>query len=179
MAWRGGQQHLDRLLGLSHLGGVGVITRDRDSGEVRIGKDGEPTVHYTLSGRDAAHMRQGIEGGARILEASGATSMFTGHQSVAEWTRASGESLDDFLRRAHSAGYAPGQCTMAALHLMGTAAMGSSPESSATSPDGATWDVPNVVVADASCFPTSSGVNPMISVEAIGVMNARRLAATL
>ncbi|NUS57248.1 MAG: hypothetical protein HOV66_20675, partial [Streptomycetaceae bacterium] len=40
-------------------------------------------------------------------------------------------------------------------------------------------EVPNVVVADASCFPTSSGVNPMISIEAIAYMNAARLADRL
>jgi glycine/D-amino acid oxidase-like deaminating enzyme len=62
MSWRGAQDHLDRMLGLAHLGGVGIITRDRDSGEVRVGKDGEPTVHYTVSDRDSAHMRRGIAG---------------------------------------------------------------------------------------------------------------------
>ncbi|MGW4244919.1 GMC oxidoreductase, partial [Nocardia sp. NPDC004722] len=46
-------------------------------------------------------------------------------------------------------------------------------------PDGVTWDVPNIVVADGSCFPTASGVNPMISIEAIAHMNATRLAARL
>jgi choline dehydrogenase-like flavoprotein len=62
---------------------------------------------------------------------------------------------------------------------MGSARMGGSPEISATDPDGATWDVKNIVVADASCFPTSSGVNPMVSIEAIAHMNAKRLAARL
>ena len=37
----------------------------------------------------------------------------------------------------------------------------------------------NLVVADASCFPTASGVNPMISIESIAYMNARRLADRL
>jgi choline dehydrogenase-like flavoprotein len=68
---------------------------------------------------------------------------------------------------------------MAALHIMGSARMGGSSATSAANPDGATWEVPNLVVADASTFPTSSGVNPMISVEAIAHMNARRLAAGL
>ena len=35
------------------------------------------------------------------------------------------------------------------------------------------------MVADASTFPTASGVNPMISIEAIAYMNASRLAARL
>jgi len=68
---------------------------------------------------------------------------------------------------------------MAALHIMGSARMGGSAEMSAVDPDGATWDVPNIIVADASTFPTSSGVNPMISIEAIAHMSATRLASRL
>ena len=37
----------------------------------------------------------------------------------------------------------------------------------------------DLVVADGSAFPTASGVNPMISIEAIAHMNATRLAARL
>jgi long-chain-alcohol oxidase len=102
MSWRGADRHLSRMLGLAHLGGIGVITRDRDSGEVRVGRDGEPIVRYSLSERDAAHMRQGIAGAARILEAAGSTEMFTGHQAGITWK--AGEDLDDFLRRADNAG---------------------------------------------------------------------------
>ena len=47
---------------------------------------------------------------------------------------------------------------------------------SAASPTGETWDVRNLVVADGSAFPTASGVNPMITIEAIAHLNATRLA---
>ncbi|WP_426184157.1 GMC oxidoreductase [Microbacterium sp. TWP3-1-2b2] len=57
--------------------------------------------------------------------------------------------------------------------------MGGSPETRAVDPDGATWEVPNLFVADASTFPTSSGVNPMVSIEAIAYMTATRLARRL
>ncbi|MEZ5186533.1 MAG: GMC oxidoreductase [Candidatus Nanopelagicales bacterium] len=179
MSWRGAQTHLDRMLGLAHLGGVGIITRDRDSGEVRVGKDGEPTVQDAVSERDRSHMRQGIAGAARILEAAGATSMFTGHQAGITWNRDSGEPVERFLTRADAAGYDPGRCAMAALHIMGTARMGGSPETSATDPDGATWEVGKPRSGRRLIVPCVVGVNPMVSVEAMGVMNARRLAARL
>ncbi|KAA1422968.1 FAD-binding protein [Mumia zhuanghuii] len=178
MAWRGADTHRERMLNLAHLSGVGVITRDQDSGEVKVGKDGEPTVHYALSARDEARLRQGVAGAARIVEAAGALSMFSGHQAGFTWKRGT-ESVDDFIARCDASGYGPGRCAMAALHLMGSVRMGGSADTSAVDPDGASWEIPNLVVADASCFPTASGVNPMISIEAIAHMNATRLAARL
>ncbi|WP_430647811.1 GMC family oxidoreductase N-terminal domain-containing protein [Agromyces sp. GXS1127] len=179
LSWRGATAQLDRMRRLAHMGSVGVITRDQDSGEVRVGKDGEPSLHYALSGRDAARVARGVGGAARVLEAAGATSMFSGHQAGFTWERASGAPIDDFIAKCDAAGYGPGRCAMAALHIMGTARMGGSAEMSAVNPDGATWEVPNLVVADASTFPTSSGVNPMVTIEAIGYLNARKLVATL
>ncbi|MFX0592253.1 GMC family oxidoreductase N-terminal domain-containing protein [Melissospora conviva] len=178
MSWRGAQSHLDQMRSLPHLSGIGIITRDRDSGEVRVGDDGEPTVHYRISVYDAAHLRAGIAGGARILEAAGALRLFSGHQRGRIWERGE-SSVDDFIRRTNALGTGPGQVAMAALHIMGAARMGGSRDTSVAGPDGATWEVPNLVVADASTFPASLGVNPMISVEAIAYMNAQRLAAAL
>ncbi|MWB99603.1 GMC family oxidoreductase N-terminal domain-containing protein [Agromyces seonyuensis] len=178
-SWRGADAQLARMRGLSRMSSVGVITRDQDSGEVKVGKDGEPTLHYTLSARDEARVKAGVAGAARVLEAAGATTMFSGHQAGFTWERASGRPIDEFIAQCDAAGYGPGRCAMAALHLMGSARMGGSAESSAVNPDGATWDVPNLVVADASTFPTSSGVNPMVTIEAIAHLNASKLSARL
>jgi len=178
-SWRGAGTHLEVMKRLAHYSSVGVIARDQDAGEVRVDKSGEPTLHYTLSDRDAQRLQAGVAGAARILEAAGALRMFSGHQAGIEWTRDSGESLDAFIARCAAAGYGPGRCSMAALHIMGSARMGGSAQTSAVDPDGATWEVPNLVVADASTFPTASGVNPMITIEAIAYMSATRLAGRL
>ncbi|WP_206516089.1 GMC family oxidoreductase N-terminal domain-containing protein [Nocardioides pantholopis] len=177
--WRGGRQHLDMMRQLPHAGVIGVITRDRDSGRVEVGKDGEPVVRYRLSARDREHLHHGVVGAARLAEAAGAHTVFSGHQSGAGFEPGRRGTLESFAAEALASGYDPGRCAMAALHLMGSVRMGGDPGDSALDPDGATWEVPNLVVADASTFPTSSGVNPMISVQAIAHMNATRLAARL
>ena len=41
--------------------------------------------------------------------------------------------------------------------------MGSNPKTSAIKPTGETWEVKDLYVADASTFPTASGVNPMLT----------------
>ncbi|HEY5842487.1 MAG TPA: GMC family oxidoreductase [Mycobacterium sp.] len=163
---------------LAHLGGVGVILRDQGCGRVQVKHDGEPVVRYKLAGRDLDHIRTGIDHATHLLEASGATRIYSSHQRGISYTPRKG-SRSKFLAECDAAGYGPGQSAFVSLHLMGTARMGGSPDSSATDPDGTTWDVRNLVVADGSCFPTASGVNPMISIESIAYMNASRLAAAL
>ncbi|MFE3442724.1 GMC family oxidoreductase N-terminal domain-containing protein [Nocardia sp. NPDC059180] len=179
MNWRGAQAHRSTMLELAHTGVVGVITRDRDHGTVTVDRSGEPVVRYTLSAHDSAHLRTGIGGAAQILEAAGARRIFSGHQAGVSYEPGMRGTHADFVAAGDAAGYGPGQCAMAALHIMGSARMGGSRDTSATDPEGVTWEVPNIVVADASCFPTSSGVNPMVTIEAIAYMNAKRLAARL
>ncbi|KIA66008.1 GMC family oxidoreductase N-terminal domain-containing protein [Nocardia vulneris] len=179
MGWRGADAHRRTLLDFARTTPIGIITRDRDSGTVTVDKSGEPIVNYRLSSYDAAHLHTGIEGAASILEAAGAHRIFSGHQAGVDYEPGRRGSHAEFAAACRAAGYQPGRCAMGALHIMGSARMGGSPQLSATDPDGATWDVPNIVVADASCFPTASGVNPMISIEAIAHMNAKRLAAEL
>ncbi|MVU81851.1 FAD-dependent oxidoreductase [Nocardia sp. ET3-3] len=179
MSWRGADAHRAAMLDFARSNAIGIITRDRDPGTVSIDGSGEPIVKYRLSDYDAAHLHTGIVGAARILEAAGARRIFSGHQAGVSYEPGVRGSVAEFDAAAKAAGYGPGQCAMGALHIMGSARMGGSAELSATNPDGATWDVANIVVADGSSFPTAPGVNPMVSIEAIAYMNATRLAAQL
>lgn len=57
-------------------------------------------------------------------------------------------------------------------HACGTCRMGTSPDDSVTDAQGRVWGLENLYVADASLFPTSSGVNPSLTIAA----NALRVA---
>lgn len=178
--WRGGEEHLRRMQELRHLLGVAVIVRDRDpGGQVRVGRDGEPVVRYRLSPRDTDHLMRGFEGAARIAEAAGAHTIHSPHHRPVNYRPGVDGSVESFAQACRAEGAAPARLALAALHIMGSARMGGSPSGSALNPDGETWDVRGLYVADASCFPTASGVNPMISIESIAYMTATRLAASL
>jgi choline dehydrogenase-like flavoprotein len=75
-----------------------------------------------------------------------------------------------------AAGWDSGRLALFSFHIMGSARLGGSPKNSATNPDGETWEARNFFVMDGSSFPSASGVNPMISIEAIAHRNARALA---
>ena len=77
------------------------------------------------------------------------------------------------------AGYGPGQLILHSFHIIGSARMGGDPAVSACDPSGQTWEVRDLYVFDGSSFPTASGVNPQISIQAIAHMGARHLAERL
>jgi choline dehydrogenase-like flavoprotein len=80
---------------------------------------------------------------------------------------------------ADAAGYGAGQIVLNSFHILGSARMGGSAAMSACDPTGQTWEARNLYVFDGSSFPTASGVNPQISIQAIAHMSARGLAARL
>lgn len=183
LPWRE-PRHYRSLLGkLSNTVGIGVLLRDRDGGRVDIDREGHPVSHYALSNFDRAHLRHGFISAARILEAAGARLIFSPH---AKWcayeTAPSGKasgSLDSFTHAMDSAGWDSGRLALFSFHIMGTARLGGSHKTSATNPEGQTWEVRNLYVMDGSSFPSASGVNPMISIEAIAHRNASALAARM
>ena len=87
--------------------------------------------------------------------------------------------LDGFCRDADACGWGAGQAQAVSFHIMGSARIGGSPGDSVCDPGGEVWSMPGLYVMDASAFPTASGVNPMVTIEALAHMNARGLAAKL
>ena len=62
-------------------------------------------------------------------------------------------------------------------HLLGTARMGSDPRSSVVDADCRSWDHRNLWICDGSVFPTSGGVNPSLTIQAIACRTADRIVA--
>ncbi len=62
-------------------------------------------------------------------------------------------------------------------HLMGGCRMGFDPATSVTNADGRTWDIPNLWICDGSLFPTSGGVNPSLTIQALACRIGDRITA--
>jgi len=62
-------------------------------------------------------------------------------------------------------------------HLMGGCRMGDNPSDSVTDADGRTWAIPNLWICDGSLFPTSGGVNPSLTIQALACRMGDRIAA--
>jgi long-chain-alcohol oxidase len=176
--WESADEHAGLIAQLPHLTGIGLLLRDRSEGEVVTGRAGGPRVRYRLKAADISHVRKGLDGAAQILEAAGARRIFSSHARLVSYEPGKA-TREQFLRDAEAVGFGPGRCTFYAFHPMGSARIGSSPATSATKPDGEIWEARGLYVMDGSSFPSASGVNPMVTIEAIAHLNATRLAAKL
>jgi hypothetical protein len=74
------------------------LVRDRDGGEVVVGRDGQPSARYRISRYDLRHLRAGFLGAARILEAAGAKRIVSTHAKPVVWQRGAG-GIGRFPRR--------------------------------------------------------------------------------
>jgi choline dehydrogenase-like flavoprotein len=62
-------------------------------------------------------------------------------------------------------------------HLNGTARMGDDRRTSVVDPDCRSWDIPNLWICDGSIFPTTGGVNPSLTIQAMALRTADRIEA--
>jgi choline dehydrogenase-like flavoprotein len=179
LPWRDAQHYRFLLEKLPRTVGIGALVRDREGGRVTVDQDGQPISHYSLSRFDRQNLRQGFIGAARILEAAGAELIFSPHAKWCAYEPGRRGSLVSFIQDMDSAGWNAAQLALFSFHIMGTARMGGSPKTSATNPEGETWEVRNLYVGDGSAFPSASGVNPMISIEGIAHHQASSLAVVV
>jgi choline dehydrogenase-like flavoprotein len=176
LPWREPGNFRSLMTQLKNTTAIGVLVRDRGEGRVTIDRDGHPVTSYSLSDYDRRHMQRGFRGAAEILEAAGARRIYSPHVKFCSYEPGKSGSLESFANDMDRAGWDNAQVALFSFHIMGTARLGESRHNSATNPNGETWETRNLFVMDGSSFPSASGVNPMISIEAIAHRNASVLA---
>jgi choline dehydrogenase-like flavoprotein len=123
-----------------------------------------------MSRGDARRLLRGIAIVARLFFAAGAREVYPGvRQRPVLRSMAEAEALERLAVRA-------ADLDMMAFHPMGTARMGSEPARSAVDPSGRLHAASGVWIADASLFPTSTRVNPQLTIMALATRIAQRLA---
>lgn len=174
--WDGPAEHAADLRRLAHLSVAGILLRDRAPGRVVTGRDGIPRVHYDLARYDIVNLKSALRGAAELLAAAGAQELFSLHQppvrakpGATGWLARMGSEMD-------ARGYAAGRMAYITFHQMASCAMGRDPRHFVVDEAGESHEVKGLYVADASAFPTSSGVNPMITIMAVADHVARGMA---
>ncbi len=162
-----GRQHQQAMLDFGHIGSIGVHLSDESSGRIRLTNDGSLRASYKLTSADADRLAFGIARAAEIHFAAGATEVYP---NIARAGVLTAKRLAEF----ESTSFKPSELRLEAFHPMGTARIASEDEG-VCAPNGSVHGLNDLYVADASLFPTSVGVNPMMTVIAF----ARQIASEL
>ena len=148
---------------------AGPLVSDTGTGRIRPVPGLGPQVFYQLTDYDAARVARGVELTAEALFEAGARRVllpFDGAPVVRG---------PDELRRLLARPVPKRSLQLFSIHLMGTARMSQDPRRGVTGSFGEFHGVPGLIVADASLFPGPIGINPMETVIALAMRNARRL----
>jgi len=164
-----GSDHQRSLLEFGHVGSIGVHLSDESSGRVGLARDGSLKARYKLTQADADRLTFGIARAAEVHFAAGATEVYPNIPRAGTLTPS---CLADF----ESTRFKPSELRLEAFHPMGTARISSTEGDGVCSPDGAVNGTQALYVADASLFPTSLGVNPMMTIIAFATRIAAQLA---
>ncbi len=183
-AWEGGRQHKLQMLRSAHAAIFFVLTRETGEGSVRLDRQGQPVLRYWPNQVDAGFLVRGMQEITRIAFAGGAVAVSTTHspplqlESEARRPGAVGAArLEPFLDEIARQGIAPNRLPLFTAHQMGSCRLGADRRTSVADPYGRVHGVGGLFVADASGFPTASGVNPMLSVMALAHRVAQRIKA--
>lgn len=168
-----------------HLGTFISLTRDRDSGRVYPDPSkGTPRIEYNTSDFDREHTIEGVIALAKVCYVAGATEIRAhlpnlppfipkdGGKRQALHQRGKDPEFTDadfasWIRELRVADNKPPTVMCMSAHQMGSCRMSASEDTGVVDMKGRVWGTNNLYVADASVFPSASGVNPMVTAMSI------------
>jgi choline dehydrogenase-like flavoprotein len=156
-----------------------ILNHDKARSENRVTIDdkGTPVLDYTLTEDSVASLCHAQASAARIFFAAGCEKvvMPCADRPVFGKDEVADDQLETFI---HPGNFLRNKMPIASAHPQGGCRMGTDPATSVTNEFGQVHDMPWLHVADASLFPTSSHVNPYLTIMALADRVAEHLTAT-
>lgn len=175
MPWANARQFEHDFLKARNMAVNIVLTRDKFGGSVQINKKGELKIKYKLHPFDKKHLVKGVQESTRMHMTAGAQTVKVLHQDMPQWKK--GDITESFLRSLPSLKWSIHRFPLFSAHQMGTCRMSGNKKMGVVRPDGQLWGYQNIWIADGSVFPSASGANPMLSIQATAYWIARQFVA--
>lgn len=163
-----GRDLVEELARAEHYATLGAMIADRPSGSVhRVGR--RTLIRYQLSRSDGQRLLKSVALMGRVMLAAGAREVVTGLPGVKPLTDVA--AIDRAVAHTDRRGL-----HLSAYHPTGTARLGRDPRWSPVDPEGRLRGTRGVYVADGAAVPTCPEVNPQVTIMALALGVARRIA---
>ena len=143
-------------------------------GSVKLRADNSPVLDYPITDYLKTGFIKAYLSMAELQFAAGAKSVSAAHLDAQEWT-----TWQQAKTAIPKLPMEPLRAALFSAHVMGGCAMGNNPKTSVVDQTGQHHQIRNLNIIDGSCFPTSIGANPQLSIYAIAAKLATQLATRL
>jgi choline dehydrogenase-like flavoprotein len=171
--WKDANSHQELMTQVANMAFFFALVRDRDGGRVEVDDQGNPILNYSLSKHDSATVVRGAKELVNLMVAAGAQKVGGIYNSVETVSVSSAEDLALFHDHIDQRGYVTNDMDLFSAHQMSSCRMGGKSSMAAFNPEGESYEVKNLFIADASALPSAPGVNPMISIMGLAHRNAQ------
>ncbi|PIR17758.1 MAG: hypothetical protein COV46_02970 [Deltaproteobacteria bacterium CG11_big_fil_rev_8_21_14_0_20_49_13] len=155
-----GEKHREVMENYNKLASFGIMVSDTSHGRILRMPGGRALTIYNLNRTDVKKFIKGLEIVTEAFFAAGAKRVLLPIHIMPEITREEGAT------KLRSKKIRAKDLDLQAFHPLGTCRMGANPKEAVCDPYGRFYGLDNVFIADGSIFPTSLGVNPMVTIMA-------------
>jgi choline dehydrogenase-like flavoprotein len=161
-----GAEHAGIMAHMDRMQMILVLAVDAALAENRVTVDGEgnPVVHYRFTEEVLDALVESQRVSARIFFAAGCTRVHAPAGTSFLIAADQRERVDELITRD---AFKLGKVSISSAHLMGGCRMGAEAATSVTDVWGQVHGVPWLFVADGSLFPSSSEINPYVTIMAL------------
>ena len=156
----------DFISSYNYWSGSIVLTSDTSSGSI-INKSPQHLWKYNLNNFDHGNLLHGIESLVMANYLAGAEEIMVATSPTMHWKKESSENIESFIDKVRKVRNEPFRILLGSAHQMGTARIHPNPSEGVVDLNGKVHGLDNVYITDSSTFPRCSGVNPMITIQAM------------
>ena len=164
----------DFISSYNYWSGSIVLTSDTSSGSI-INKNPQHLWKYNLNNFDHGNLLHGIESLVKANFLAGAEEIMVATSPTMHWKRESNEDIESFIGKVRKVRNEPFRILLGSAHQMGTARIHPNPSEGVIDLNGKVHGLENVYITDSSTFPRCSGVNPMITIQAMSHFLASKI----
>lgn len=174
-----GNRLAQRIDNLTHINSTIALLRDgfheeSTGGSVSLREDNSPVLDYPITNYLKTGFIKAYLAMAELQFAAGAKSVSAAHHDADEW-----HSWQQAKAAIPKLSMEPLRAALFSAHVMGGCTMGNDPKHSVVNSEGRHHQINNLSVIDGSCFPTSIGANPQLSIYGLAAKLATQLASRL